>query len=95
MTDRILRGVGVSPGVAFAPAIAVRWTFPNIPDRTVAPSELDAESHRLHAAVQAVVDQLGRAARTHPAARRPGGAGIFDAQIMMVQDADFLASVEA
>ena len=94
MSDRELRGVGVSPGVAFAPALAVRWTFPEIPERTVGPAELEAEVARLHQAVQAVSDQLD-ALRVRTLQRAgPEAAGIFDAQIMMAEDADFLASVE-
>ena len=95
MTDRLLRGVGVSPGVAFAPALLVRWTFPDIPERTIVPAEFDAEVARLHQAVQGVVEQLAalRARTLHRAG--PEAAGIFDAQIMMAQDAEFLNGVES
>jgi phosphotransferase system enzyme I (PtsI) len=95
VTDRIIRGVGVSPGVAIAPAITVRWAFPEVPDRTVAPSELEHEIHRLHAAVDAVILELQTLRdRTH---QRTGleEAGIFDAQIMMARDPDVLAGIEA
>lgn len=95
MTDRTLRGVGVSPGVALAPALVVRWQFPKVPERTVVAAEADAEVARLHQAVQAVVEHLA-ALRTRTLQRAgPEAAGIFDAQIMMVQDADFLAGVES
>ena len=95
MTDRVLRGVGVSPGVAFAPAIAVRWAYPDVPDRTVGPDELENEIVRLREAVDAVIDQLhGLRERT---VQRAGeaAAGIFDAQMMMAKDAEFLHGVEA
>jgi phosphotransferase system enzyme I (PtsI) len=94
VTDRVLLGVGVSPGVAFAPALGVRWAFPDIPERTVAPGELDAEVGRLHDAVAAVSEKLG-VLRTRTLQRAgPEAAGIFDAQIMLAQDPEFLASVE-
>ena len=32
---RIFRGIGVSPGVACAPALIIRWDFPEVADRTV------------------------------------------------------------
>ena len=35
--SRTLRGIGVSPGVACAPALLVRWDFPEVPDRAVRP----------------------------------------------------------
>lgn len=94
MSDRELRGVGVSPGVAFAPALAVRWTFPEIPERTVGPAELEAEVARLHQAVQAVSDQLDVLRIRTLQRAGPEAAGIFDAQIMLAQDTDFLSSVE-
>jgi phosphotransferase system enzyme I (PtsI) len=95
VSRQTLHGIGVSPGVAYAPAMVVRWSFPEVPDRTVAVSELDGEIARLKDAVDAVVDQLrGLRERT---LQRAGvdAAGIFDAQILMAQDPDFLASVVA
>lgn len=94
MNDRILRGVGVSHGVAFARAITVRWSFPDIPNRTVLPGEQDAEIAHLHAAVGATVAQLESLRERTRLRAGPEEAGIFDAQIMMANDADFLASVE-
>jgi len=94
VTDRIIRGVGVSPGVAIAPAITVRWAFPEVPDRTVAPSELEHEIHRLHSAVDAVILEL-QALRDRALQRAgPEEARIFDAQMMMARDPDVLAGVE-
>ena len=40
---RRLQGVGVSPGVGFAPAMVVHWGFPDVADRTVGESELEGE----------------------------------------------------
>jgi phosphoenolpyruvate-protein phosphotransferase len=95
VSDRKLRGVGVSPGVAFAPALAVRWNFPDVPQRTITPDEFAAEVARLHQAVAYVVEHLeGLRTRTFQRAG-PEAAGIFDAQIMMVQDAEFLRGVES
>ena len=53
-----LRGIGVSPGVACAPAFIVRMDFPEVPDRTVNPAHADAEVQRLHEAVEYVVGHL-------------------------------------
>lgn len=90
----MLRGVGVSPGVACARAVTVRWSFPDIPNRTVQPGEQDAEIGRLYAAVQSTVGQLESLRERTLLRAGPEEAGIFDAQIMMVKDVDFLASVE-
>ncbi len=92
---RTLRGVGVSPGVAVAPAMTVRWAFPAIPERTITADQVDGELARLDAAARAVSAQL-EALRARTLERAgPEAAGIFDAQILMVQDRDFLATVEA
>lgn len=95
MTDRLLQGVGVSPGVAVARAIIVRWSFPTLPNRTISPSEQDAEIARLHGAVAATVTQLVALRERTLSRAGPEAAGIFDAQIMMVNDSEFLDGVES
>lgn len=96
MTDhRILRGVGVSPGLAIANAVAVRWSLPDVEDRTVSDDEIDHEIDRLHDAVEAVAEQLEALRQRTEERAGPEEAGIFDAQIMMVRDVEFLGGVEA
>jgi len=89
-----LQGVGVSPGVGFAPAMVVHWGFPEVPDRTVRESELEGEVRRLHTAVHEAVEGLEtlRDRVLHRAGVEE--SRIFEAQILMVQDSDFLAGVE-
>ncbi len=95
MTEsRSLRGIGVSPGVAWAPALVIRLDFPEVPDRTVRPGEVDGEVRRLHAAVRVVVAHLTKLGRRALERAGPEESRIFDAQILMAQDTDFLASVE-
>ena len=94
MGVRTLRGIGVSPGVALAPAVIVRWELPNVPDRTVGPDGVEAEVARLHAAVARAVgalEQLRDRVRDRAGAE---ASGIFDAQVMLAQDPDFLGQVE-
>jgi len=93
-TSRTLRGIGVSPGVAWAPALVVRLDFPDVPDRTVGPDEVEGEIRRLHAAVRVVVGHLTRLGQRALERAGPEESRIFDAQILMAQDGDFLASVE-
>jgi phosphotransferase system enzyme I (PtsI) len=90
----MLRGIGVSPGVAWAPALVVRLDFPEVPDRTVAADELEGEIRRLHAAVRVVVGHLTKLGQRALERAGPEESRIFDAQILMAQDSDFLASVE-
>ncbi len=92
--SRTLRGIGVSPGVVFAPALLVRFDFPEVPDRTVRPEQVDEEIQRLRDAVEDVVRQLRDLGERVLKRAGPEEARIFDAQILMAQDEEFLASVE-
>jgi phosphotransferase system enzyme I (PtsI) len=92
--SRTLRGIGVSPGVACAPAFIVRWDFPEVPDRAVRPEQVEAEVRRLRDAVEYVVSHLKELGERVLQRAGPEESRIFDAQILMAQDEDFLASVE-
>jgi phosphotransferase system enzyme I (PtsI) len=91
---RSLRGIGVSPGVACAPAFVVRWDFPEVPDRAVKPEHVELEVRRLREAVDYVVSHLHDLGQRVLQRAGPEESRIFDAQIMMAQDEDFLGSVE-
>lgn len=94
MSDRVLRGIGVSPGLAYAPAVVLEWRFPDVPDRSVDPHEVDREIAKLHEAVRAVADHLNmlREKVLHTAGLEE--SRIFEAQSLLVQDPDFIGSVE-
>ncbi|MEO8449881.1 MAG: phosphoenolpyruvate--protein phosphotransferase [Gemmatimonadota bacterium] len=95
MTEsRILKGVGVSPGIAYAPAVVLEWRFPEVPDRSVQPDEVDHEIARLRGAVEAVAGHLNGLRERVLQSAGLEESRIFEAQIMMVQDQDFLATVE-
>lgn len=91
---RELRGIGVSPGVAWAPALVIRLDFPEVPDRTVEADEVEGEVRRLHGAVRVVVAHLNKLRERVLVRAGVEESRIFDAQIMMVQDPEFLDSVE-
>jgi len=91
---RLLRGIGVSPGVEKAPAFIVRMDFPEVPDRTVKPENVDLEVRRLREAVDYVVSHLSELGERVLQRAGPEESRIFDAQILMAQDREFLASVE-
>lgn len=91
---RELRGIGVSPGVGLARAVVVRLDLPNVPDRAVTKDEVPGEVARLARAVAETVRALeGLRDKVHLRAGAEA-SGIFDAQIMLAQDTDFLGSVE-
>ncbi|MDH5316053.1 MAG: phosphoenolpyruvate--protein phosphotransferase [Gemmatimonadota bacterium] len=90
----VLHGIGVSPGVAYAPALIVDLRFPDVADRTIAPDQIEEEVARLRNAVAAVVTQLDLLKQRVLDRAGPEESQIFEAQILMVQDPEFLGSVE-
>lgn len=94
MSDRLIRGIGVSPGIAYAPAVLVRSDFPDVPDRAVAPDQVEHEVRRLHSAVEAVAAELDQLRVRVLQRAGVEESRIFDAQILMARDADFLGAVE-
>ncbi len=93
MSERLLKGIGVSPGIAVGPAVVVRWTMPEVPHRVVPRSQVEKEVRRLRAAVKDVRRYLQ--ALKAKAEDRAGvdEARIFDAQILMLEDKQFLSGV--
>ena len=94
MTPPLLQGIGVSPGLAVGPAMVLRRAMPAVPHRVVPTDQVETEVARLHEAVDVVRGGLEHL-RARTAERvGPEEAGIFDAQILMLQDEDFLQGVE-
>ncbi len=95
MNDRLLKGIGVSAGIAIGPAVVVRWTLPEVPHHVVPRARVEREVRRLRAAVRDVKRHMHELKAK--AAVRAGAdeARIFDAQILMLEDREFLAGVAA
>jgi phosphotransferase system enzyme I (PtsI) len=93
MNERLLRGIGVSPGIAIGPAVVVRWTLPEVPHRTVPRTQVEKEVRRLRAAVRDVKIHLTELRQRAEDRAGPDEARIFDAQILMLEDKDFLGAV--
>ena len=91
--SRMLKGVSVAPGIRIGPARVLRWALPAVTRGVIVPDRVEAEIGRLEAAVAAVradLEDLRERTRV-----RAGGeeAKIFDAQIMMLEDPEFLREV--
>jgi phosphotransferase system enzyme I (PtsI) len=94
MNDRLLRGVGVSPGIAIGRAVVVQSALPDVPHRVVPRSQVDKEVRRLRAAVRDVQRHV-QDLKSRTATRvGPDEARIFDAQILMLEDTEFLGAIE-
>jgi phosphotransferase system enzyme I (PtsI) len=72
----------------------MRWEFPQVPDRTVPANEVESEVRRLREAVDYVVSHLQVLGERVLQRAGPEESRIFDAQILMAQDEEFLKSVE-
>ena len=94
MSERLLKGIGVSPGIAIAPAVAVRWTLPEVPHHVVSRSQVEKEVRRLRAAVRDVKRHIEEVRARAAERAGPDEARIFDAQLLMLEDEDFLAGAE-
>src|SRR5438874_1749169 len=57
MSERLLKGIGVSAGIAVGPAVVVRWTLPEVPHRVVPRSQVEKEVRRLRAGLTVQLDR--------------------------------------
>jgi len=94
VSDRLLKGIGVSPGIAIGQALVLRTTMPDVPHRVVPRLRVGKEVRRLRAAVSDVRRHLVELKLKTVDRAGVDEARIFDAQIMMLEDKDFLAGVE-
>ena len=92
--DRLLSGVGVSPGIAVGQAIVVQFELPDVPLRVVPAAKVDDEVARLREAVAAVRKHLEQLRRRTEERAGKEEAKIFDAQLLMLEDKEVLAAVE-
>jgi phosphotransferase system enzyme I (PtsI) len=89
----LLRGIGVSPGIAMGPIVIVRWALPEVPHRVVARTQVEKEVRRLRAALKDVRGQLTELRERAEDRAGIDEARIFDAQILMLEDRDFIGGV--
>src|SRR5438046_9404715 len=93
MSERLLKGIGVSAGIAVVPAVVVRWTLPEVPHRVVPRSQVEKEVRRLRAAVKDVKRHIAELKAKAEDRAGVDEARIFDAHLLMLEDKEFLSSV--
>ena len=93
MSDRVLKGIGVSPGIAMGPTVTVRWALPEVPHRVVPRTQVEKEVRRLRAALKDVRNQLNELRARAEDRAGVDEARIFDAQLLMLEDKDFIGGV--
>src|SRR6266566_4091732 len=93
-SDRLLKGIGVSPGIAMGPTVTVRWALPEVPHRVVARTQVEKEIRRLRAAIKDVKRQLAEFRARAVDRAGVDEARIFDAQALMLEDKEFIGGME-
>src|SRR5260221_8375710 len=93
VSERQVKGIGVSPGIAVGRVVVVRWALPEVPHRVVPRTQVEKEVRRLRAAIKDVRRHF--AELRERAVDRAGvdAARIFDAQILMLEDKEFIGGV--
>src|SRR3989441_5209425 len=93
MSERLLKGIGVSPGIAIGPAVIVRSGLPEVPHRVVSRTQVEKEVRRLRAAVRDVKRHIAELKARAEDRAGPDQARIFDAQVLMLEDREFLSGI--
>ena len=94
MTARVLRGIGVAPGVTIGVAQVIQWELPPIARSVVTAAEVEGEIARLGEALRdarAFMEELRERTLQKAGAEE---AKIFDAQILMLEDPELREAVE-
>ncbi|MEO7038657.1 MAG: phosphoenolpyruvate--protein phosphotransferase [Candidatus Elarobacter sp.] len=91
--DRRLTGISASPGIVAGPVYVLHWEVPEVPQRIVSDEEIPAEIDRFSQTLARARDRLEYVRRR--AAHHAGEeeAGIFEAQMLILQDSDMIGRV--
>ena len=92
--SRLLKGIGVSAGVAIGPVYVMRTEMPEITHRVISSDEVETELFRLRKAISEVRRELELLKEHTLIHAGKEEAKIFGAQIMMLEDPFFLGEVE-
>jgi phosphotransferase system enzyme I (PtsI) len=92
--DRRLTGISASPGIVAGPVYVLHWEVPEVPQRIVSDEEIPAEIDRFSQTLARARDRLEYVRRR--AAHHAGEeeAGIFEAQMLILQDTDMIGRVD-
>lgn len=94
MPGRLIRGIPVSRGVAVGPALVVQWEVPVVRDQAIPADHVDHEIGRLREALAFAKDRLAGVRERAAERAGPEEARIFDAQLLILDDADLVSGVE-
>src|SRR6266550_7219713 len=75
------------------PTVTVRWALPEVPHRVVPRTQVEKEVRRLRAALKDVRGQIAELRARAEARAGVDEARIFDAQLLILEDKDFIGGV--
>ena len=86
--DRRLTGISASPGIVVGPVYVLHWEVPEVPQRIVSDEEIPGEIERFSNTLVRARERLEfvRRRAAHHAGEEE--AGIFEAQILMLDKLD-------
>ena len=92
--DRRLTGISAAPGIVAGPVYVLHWEVPEVPQRIGSDEEIPAEIDRFSQTLARARDRLEYVRRR--AAHHAGEeeAGIFEAQMLILQDTDMIGRVD-
>ena len=96
--SQIIRGIGVSPGIAIGPAYVVEPALGNVPEYHIARSNIDREITRFRTALTAAQSQIGKLRRRAKELPRDAGDDLLlllEAHAGMISSARLTSGVEA
>jgi len=91
----VLRGIPASPGIVVGPVHLLRWEVPEVRQRLIDDSEIDAEIDRLHRAFDRARERLRHVRSRAEVQAGAEEAAIFDVQISILDDPQLSQSVES
>jgi len=93
--DRTFQGVPASPGIVVGPVYLLRWEVPVVRHRVIEDEAIPAEIARFHAATAHARERLRQVRARAEQYAGADEAGIFDAQLLVLEDETLVAEVES
>ncbi len=90
----LLNGIAAAPGIAMGPAYLHSKSVPKVQQRSIADTEVEKELERLQAAVARSEKELQKILSFAEQKLGPQSAKIFEAQIMILNDAVLMQAIE-
>lgn len=93
--ERVFNGVSASPGIVLGPVHLLHWEVPDVAHRIISDEEISGEQQRFREALAKARQKLRAIAARAGKNVGPEEAAIFEVQISILDDPDFLGKVDS